>query len=81
MFFRKSKIIKALRRANARLCKFNGKLEKEKFVLKKIILDAAEHTDLCFLCKNKGQVLPECKCTENKDCLKHIVELYDTDEV
>lgn len=52
-------------------------LKKEKLILKKIILDAmAEHTDLCILCQNKGQVLPECNITEDKDCLKHLIDLY-----
>ena len=77
MLFRKSEIIKALRQANDDICNFNDKLEKENFVLKKIILDALSESDLCILCKNKGQVLPECNIKENKDCLRHIVELYD----
>lgn len=77
MLFRKSKIIKALRQANDDMRNFNSNLEIENFVLKKIILDALSESDLCILCKNKGQVLPECNIKENKDCLRHIVELYD----
>ena len=47
-------------------------------VLKNIILDAmAEQTAFCLLCKNKGQILPECKRMKDKDCLQHLVELYE----
>lgn len=45
-------------------------------VLNKIILDSFKIGDFCSLCKNKGQILPECPCVTNAECMEHIIDLY-----
>lgn len=52
-------------------------LEAQNEKLKQILFDVLDlHGDLCQLCKNKGQVLPQCNCVSNEDCFNHILELY-----
>ncbi|MCQ2589255.1 MAG: hypothetical protein MJ179_02420 [Treponema sp.] len=51
--------------------------EKENAELKEIIIDVLKkHGELCFLCENKGQKLPECKCIKDEECLEHLIKLY-----
>lgn len=50
---------------------------KENKILKTIILDSFLLGDLCTLCKNKGQNLPECTCKTNMECLDHMIKLYE----
>lgn len=49
--------------------------ENEK-ILKKILNEALMFCDLCSLCALKGQILFNCKCMQNDECIEHMIELF-----
>ena len=55
-------------------------IEKENRTLKKIMLFAISKYDLCSLCEIKGQKLPRCTSNTDKDCLKNILCLWETEK-
>ena len=50
--------------------------QKENSILKNIISEIIKENDICYICQMKGQVLPECKCMENSECLKNMISLW-----
>lgn len=46
-------------------------IEKENSIFKSIISTILDKDDICYICQMKGQVLPECMCMENSECLKN----------
>ena len=44
-------------------------------LLKEILVMALDHNDLCHICEELGQSLPECQCKCNPDCVEHMVNL------
>lgn len=45
-------------------------------LVKKILLDVMDLSgDCCAVCKKYGQILPECKCMVNTDCVNHLIKL------
>ena len=53
---------------------------KENRTLKKIMLFTLSKYDLCGLCEIKGQNLPRCTSNTDKDCLKNILCLWETEK-
>ena len=53
---------------------------KENRTLKKIMLFTLSKYDLCSLCEIKGQNLPRCTSNTDKDCLKNILCLWETEK-
>lgn len=51
-------------------------LKKENEILKNIISTILDKEDICYICKMKGQVLPECMRMENSECLENMISLW-----
>lgn len=51
-------------------------LQKKNKILKNIISTILDKEDICYICKMKGQVLPECMRMENSECLKNMISLW-----
>lgn len=49
---------------------------KEKKAMKQILDYILKTNEICKVCESKGQYLPECKCTENNQCIENMIKLW-----
>ena len=52
----------------------------KKKAVRKLIKKLISKNDACQVCKDMGQNLPECQCMKDKECAKHMLELFLADK-
>ena len=52
-------------------------LENENFTLKEIIKAALYEHEVCYICSKKGQILHNCNCVKDEECIQNMLKLYE----
>lgn len=65
-----------LENENKRYLELVNKERKVTNVYRSILEFILTNQEFCCACEHKGQKLPECKCTETKDCMAHMFDLW-----
>lgn len=68
--------IKDVEAENYKYLNLLNKVRQENNAMKQILDYILKTNDICKVYESKGQYLPECKCTENNQCIENMINLW-----